>query len=97
MTKMKTLRMKMNGMISLFLFSFFFISPPSPNPGMILTLHFVFLSKTEISNFKNVSVNVLSSLYIFVAFVLFINLCNTSFNLSALHLVTDVDSVMSSV
>lgn len=95
MTKMKTLRMKMNGMISLFLV--FFISPLSPNPDMILTLHFVFLSKTEISNFKNISVNVLSSLYIFVAFVLFINLCNTSFNLSTLHLATEVSFVTSSV
>lgn len=69
------------GWLAFFLF-FYFSS--FPNPEMILTLHFVFLSKTEISNFKNISVNVLSSLYIFVAFVLFINLCNTSFNLSTL-------------
>lgn len=64
---------------------------------MILTLHLVFLSEKEISDFKNISVNVLSSLYIFVAFVLLISLCNTSFHLPALHLVTAVDFPTSSV
>lgn len=76
--------------------AFFFYFSPSPNPGMILTLHLVFLLEKKISNFKNVSVNVLSSLYIFVAFVLFINLCNTSiiFQRSASYLRSPVTSAV---
>lgn len=39
----------------------------------------------------------MSSLYIFVAFVLFISLCNTSFNLSTLHLVSMVGFLTSDI
>lgn len=90
MMKMKkTLRRRTSGTTSvcLFLFVCFFSFPPLPKtppppPNDHNTKNCFCLWKKEIFNFKILNVNVLSICCIFLLpSCLFINLCNTSFNL----------------